>query len=845
MLPRGARVINRECPHNLPAQVTTFVGRRAEIDAIVNLLSGAPPVTRLVTLTGTGGVGKTRLAHEAATHLLRSGQFPDGVWLVELAPLANPRRLAQVVASVLDLQEAPGHPFDAVLVDALRLRQLLLVLDNCEHLVDACADLVHTLLRACPRVAILATSREPLKTPGEAARRVPSLERPDPLDLPAVSRLCTFEAVHLFAERAAAVSSSFEVTADNAAAVARVCVQLDGIPLALELAAARVSALSVEQIAARLDDRFRLLANGNRTLPRRQQTLEAAVSWSYDLLGEDERRLFNRLAIFAGGWTLEAAEAICSHPDGASVLDVLTRLVEKSLVMAEDGPTSATRWYRLQETIRQFGAQRLAASGELDVIHERHFQWYVQFAIRAGDSLRFGRIPWSKRVVWLEYLRWDIANLRTAWQWAIHGQGSPRDGLRLGGALFAFFWSGYLLEGRDVLLELLDRDRGSGPSQARAWALAMAAKLVVQYGDQPTAVALCDEYLALPEQLWSDIATAFIMNTLGLVALRQGDLARAREHITRGISLARTGGDTQAVPLYLMYLAAVDSAAGDVGAAERLYRQAIAIAENDDFPPAIGLALGGLARLVQAGGDRAQALALYERALIALRDMAAMPQLAVLLADIGNLELTGGASARAGARFAESLQLGFALGLRDVIATSLEGIACVVLGQGPDAPSRLQPVLQLLGAAGRLRDVHGLSAAPEAVQQASRHATALLGSALAEAELTSGRGLPLEQAAALARVLVAGRHMHPVTAEQADLAAVGLTRREREVAELLVVGSTNRQIGQVLVIAERTAEMHVSNLLAKLGLDSRAEVAVWAAAHGLTPRARTVKQAAQ
>jgi non-specific serine/threonine protein kinase len=824
----------REAPHNLPAPVTSFVGRGQELRAIVRLLGRAPPAARLVTLTGTGGVGKTRLALEAAAALRCSGPYPDGVWHVELAPLGEPRRLAQLVAGVFGLQEEPRRQLREVLIDALRPRRLLLLLDNCEHLVAACAELADALLRACPRIGILATSREPLRIYGETVLRVPALDRPDPRSRPSLDQLGQFEAVRLFVDRAAAAAVDFSLTGQNAPAVARVCDRLDGIPLALELAAARVRALSVEQIAARLDDRFRLLGVGSRTAPPRQRTLEAAVAWSYDLLGDDERRLFNRLAVFAGGWTLGAAEAICAGGAGTSVLDVLARLVEKSLLLAEDGPDGGKR-YRLLETLRQFAAERLRASGEEGPVRDRHLQWYVAFAVEAERSLRWTPgLTWQARMQWLARVEGEYANLRAAWQWALRGgAGRVQAGLRLAVGLFPFFYvTGYLAEGRDWLAALLEQDAGHPPSAARAWGLATAAKLAAHHGDDTTAQQLGEEYLALPETHWTAPASALAHTALGVVALRRGDAAGARAHATEALELSRASGELVA-SMYPPYLAAAAAAEGRLDEAQALYEQALEEGRGADFQLSVGLALHGLGRLAHARGDRRGAGALYEQALGTLGAIGGMPQTALVLVSLGHLALQDGDLARARARFEQGLDLAARLGHRQVLTAALEGAAVFLTAAGgPSHREGAARALRLLGAAGRLQE--GISARPPEASalDARSRAEAVVGRGAAEALRSEGRAWALEEATEKARAALAEASAGGVATGSGAVTSP-LTRREREVAAYLARGRTNRQIAEALVISERTTEMHVSNLLAKLGLTSRAQAAVWAAARGL------------
>jgi predicted ATPase/class 3 adenylate cyclase len=425
-------------PNNLPSVLSSFIGRRAEVAEVQRRVAGS----RLVTLTGPGGCGKTRLALEAATRL--QAGFPDGVWWIELAPLADPALVPQTVAFTLGLREDPNRPLEKVLTDSLRPKKALLILDNCEHLIDACAGLSDTLLTACPRLHILASSREALGITGETAYRVPSLATADPDHPPSPADLGRVEAVRLFVERAAAVRPEFELAEINATAVAQIVRRLDGIPLAIELAAARVKSLSAGQLAQRLDDRFRLLTGGSRTALPRQQTLRATIDWSYDLLSEPERRLFCRLAVFRGGWTLVAAEAVCDGPDltgfgnlsGLDILDLLAHLVDKSLVMVEERD-GETRYSRL-ETIRQYGCEKLLESGEGDRVRRRHLDYFLDFAERGDRESRGPRsLEWKRR------MDAEQNNLRAALEYAFDTEGASdavvRFSLAVGG--FNGLWS--------------------------------------------------------------------------------------------------------------------------------------------------------------------------------------------------------------------------------------------------------------------------------------------------------------------------------------------------------------------------------------------------------------------
>ncbi len=425
------------CPNNLPIQLSSFIGRERAIAELKGLLS----TTRLLTLTGAGGSGKTRLALQMATNLL--ADFEHGVWWVELAALTDPTLVPQQVASSLGISEQPGRQLMDTLSDALQPKKLLLVLDNCEHLIAACAQLVETLLRSCADLRILTTSREAFTIPGETIWPVPSLGVPDAYHLPPREGLVKYEAVHLFIERAVSVLPTFRLTQENASALAQVCRRLDGLPLAIELAAARVKVLSVEQIAARLDDSYRLLAGGSRTALPRQQTLQATIDWSHHLLSEKERILFRRLSVFMGGFTLEAAEAVCAGNgiEQDEVLDLLSHLIDKSLVAVAQRSGEAR--YRLLETIRQYGQDKLQEFGEAANLRRNHCDWYVGLSERAESE-----ILGARQGSWFDRLEVEHDNLRAALGWSLE-QKEAETAARMGAAIWRFWLlRGYMSEGR-------------------------------------------------------------------------------------------------------------------------------------------------------------------------------------------------------------------------------------------------------------------------------------------------------------------------------------------------------------------------------------------------------------
>lgn len=435
-------------PNNLPAQMTIFIGREKEIEAVADLLCKH----RLVTLTGSGGVGKTRLSLEVATRLL--ADYPAGTWYVELAALSEPTRVAQTVAYSLGLRDEPGIPILDTLTFYLSSRQVFIILDNCEHLIQACASLASHLLTHCPKIHLLASSREALGVDGETTFRVPSLAVPDPHQPVSSAALAKCEAVRLFVARAQLIEPDFRLTAANAAATAQVCQRLDGIPLAIELAAARLSVLPVDQIAARLDDAFRLLTGGSRSALPRQQTLRALIDWSYRLLTKTESQLFRRLSVFSGGWTLEAAEAICSGQGlkPAEILDLLSSLVAKSLVIGETQPGLARR-FRLLETVRQYAREKLFDEQESQALRTRHRDYYLQLAEVAG--VKYCN---AERLEWTPRLRLELDNFRLALEWSYHTEPEAENGLQLLTPIREW-WNtqGYEREVRDWLQAGLER----------------------------------------------------------------------------------------------------------------------------------------------------------------------------------------------------------------------------------------------------------------------------------------------------------------------------------------------------------------------------------------------------
>src|SRR6266487_236308 len=518
-------------PNNLPTQLTTFIGRENEIAEVKQELE----LHRLVTLTGSGGTGKTRLALQVAAELLE--KFDHGVWFVELAPLTDPDLIPQAILSTIGIKEQQGKtPLD-MLKEYLHEKQALIVLDNCEHLVSASAQVGNTLLNAALGLKVMASSREALGVKGEVLYPVPSLSLPDIKHLPVIEGLSQYEAVRLFIDRALLVAPHFVVDKDNAPHIAQICYRLDGIPLAIELAAARVKMLSVEQISKRLDDRFRLLTGGARTALPRQQTLRALIDWSYDLLTENERLLLQRLSVFAGGWTLEAAEEVCSGDsiETYDVLDLLTQLVNKSLVVVIENSQSGETRYRMLETIRQYAREKLLEAGSGESARHQHLVYFVKLIEQAEPELHH-----SNQVFWLNKLDDEMDNFRMAVEWALTND--VESGLRIA-AIPWRFWQvrGYLQEAGDWLEQLLGQYKITNSLHAQALAIHSLCKF--RQGDFSETIKLAKQSLEMARTLADKHTEALSLSFLGGFMATQGNVGEGTPLMEQALAIYRSLGD--------------------------------------------------------------------------------------------------------------------------------------------------------------------------------------------------------------------------------------------------------------------------------------------------------------
>jgi predicted ATPase/class 3 adenylate cyclase len=596
-------------PHNLPNQLTSFIGREEEMGRVKRLL--ADGTVRLITLTGAGGTGKTRLALQIAADLLEA--YPEGVWLVELAPLADPALVPQAAAAALGARESPGKPLTAVLIEHLRHKRALLILDNCEHVIESSARLADALLQACPRLQILATSREILGISGETPFRVPSLAVPDPRHLPPPRGLLEFEGVRLFMERAGQIQPGFTLTAGSAPVIARICSRLDGIPLAIELAAARLRMLSVEQVANRLDDAFRLLTGGSRTVLPRHQTLRALIDWSYNLLTPPERSLLVSLSVFAGGWTLEAAEAVCATcgaGEQADVFSLLGQLSDKSLVMvvrtenSAPGASSGVR-YRLLETIRQYAHEKSTEFPFIQEVRDRHLAYYLDQARLAEPHLRT-----RDQSTWLNLLDTELDNLRLALDWSLGAH--PREGLLLAAALL-WFWHirGHQSEGVDWLERLLEAHPAKDEPALRAAALDTLGFLYhMQYQVQKSR-PLYAESLALYRGLGQAGRRGAAAAGLHLAAVGE-DAAQSRQMTAESLAVFRDLGDRFQTAEALQNLSGSLLDAGKAHEAAGPLEEDLALRREIGDRDGEGTALQMLGKLAMASGRFDQAQQYFE-----------------------------------------------------------------------------------------------------------------------------------------------------------------------------------------------------------------------------------------
>jgi predicted ATPase/DNA-binding CsgD family transcriptional regulator len=802
---------------NLPAQVSSFIGREAELAAVRALVGGS----RLVTLTGAGGAGKTRLALQVAAGLVDEPE--DGVWFADLAPLRDPDLVAVTVADVLGVRREAGRPVLDTLVEAVGGRRLLVVLDNCEHLIGACAKLADALLRNCPNLALLATSREPLGIGGEQVHRVPSLGVPAEGDDAKAIRAS--EAVRLLADRAAAQGVPLPGDAETAGVAGRICRRLDGIPLALELAAARLRVMPAGELEARLDERFALLTGGSRAGLPRQQTLQAMVDWSWELLNPAEQALLARLSVFAGGFGLAAGEAVAGGLEvpAAEVLGHLGALVDKSLVQFGDAGAGPGR-YRLLETVRQYAAGRLDARGPAAAGAARaaHRDYYVALAEAAVPHL-----VGPDQAAWLDRLEAELGNLRAAIAFSLT-EADPEPGLRLAASLRVYWVArGHAVEGADALRALLDAPAARGATLTRARALAVAARLLQAAGGFAISGDYCEEALVIARAAGDEYLVAELLHQLGWGLLSQGQPGAALPLFEQGLGLARRLGEPHLTARLMGGRAHATYAAGDHAGAARDGAEALRLSRQAGDRHQVGQILGNLGNYELSAGDLDAARHHLAESLDIARVLGNRYGAVHQTFNLGLAEYLAGSPEAAEALFTESLDLARRAGTRLQVAYTLIGLALTSRGGAdPGWSARLHGAADqaLAELGGALEPLEGRLAGLD--RQRLRTA---LGDEAFDGEYAAGRTLDLTQVLAPLSDQDAPAGPAAVSHEDASV----LTPRERDVLRLVAQGLSNADIARRLVLSEHTVHRHLANILRKLNLSSRAAAAAWGVRTGL------------
>lgn len=705
---------DRSSRNNLPQQLTRFIGRQRELAAVRSVMSQ----TRLTTLSGPGGIGKTRLAFEVARDCL--DQYADGVWLVEFASISDPQLIPQTVASALNLREERGRSITDAVASYLKSRDLLLVLDNCEHVIGAIAQLADVLLRNGPNLRILATSRESLAIAGEMLFRVPPLSLPDTATELDAEGLGKHEAVELFVERARAVKTAFLLDQSNAALVAKVCIHLDGIPLAIELAASRMKVLSVEQIADRLGHRLTLLRGGSRTALPRHQTLLAAIDWSYNLLSETEKTLFRRLSVFSGGWTLEAAEHICvgESVDKGNLLELLSGLIDKSLVLLDE--LDGQQRYRFMMTLLEYAQERLLQTQEAAAIYRAHAGFFSALVLE-GES----RSMSADEKTWLDRIKPEYDNIRSVLNWT--SKEEPEAGLRLAAGLWRFWYlNGYWEEGQRWLAQMLTRQpastdiirakainrlaviavmqgdgvtaqelatqalkmaRESAGDHEAAFALNTMAIIAGEHCDFSAAQALLEESLAIRREL-GQAPTAYALNNLGILSFRQGEYHVARAFYEESLANFREVGDRHGMAMTLVNQAELANRTGNLSDAQLKIQEALTLAIELRDQSIIPVAMNSLGKILLSEGHDPAAYQLIKETLEVFRDLGDKPRIATTLVSLGTLAEHRACDLEAQSLYEESVALCRELGDPLELATSLNCLGHLAARLGDDATAR-------------------------------------------------------------------------------------------------------------------------------------------------------------
>lgn len=792
--------------NNLPRQLTPLIGREREVAAAKSLLMNGD--TRLLTMTGPGGVGKTRAAVKLAEEVAR--EFADGVAFVSLAPVRDPELVVAAIAQAAGIREAGERSLFERLEIHLRSKRLLLFLDNFEQVADA-APMVTELIKGCPSLKVLVTSRESLRLSGEQEFPVPPLGLPDPERLSESETLSRYDAVALFVERARRVKPDFRLTAENAPSVAGICARLDGLPLAIELAAARVKLLPPQKMLKRLEHRLELLTGGARDAPARQKTLKKTIEWSYDLLEADEQLLFRRLAVFSGGCSLEAAEKIVGEPD-EETLGTLEALIAKNLLRQTEGSNGELRLSML-ETIREYALERLSSSGEEESIRRAHTDYYLELAESAEPHLTT-----AEQVAWLDLLESEHDNLRAALRWSLKRE-DAKTALRLGRALWRFWYLRcYLSEGQRWLEEALAKSGGA--TVLRAGVLSGAGHIAWSRGEFERAAALRGESLKLFRRLGDKVGTAASLNGLSFVSRMRGDYATAREMCEEALAIYRELDDRWGIAQSLFLLGATAAFEGDHAAARPLLEESVALYRKVGERQGLADALGVLGMSASSRGDYGAAIPLMEESRAIMKSVGYRRGLAKTSSCLGDIALSRGEHDRARALYEEGMEILQELDDRWWMAWCLEGLAGV-------AASRGQP--------GRAARVFG---ATEALREEIKGPRPAAHRADYERMISDAR--PQLDEETFAAAWEEGRAMTPAEAlafeefeQTGPSRRAGLTRREAEVLRLVARGMNNARVGEKLFISPRTVDTHLTSIYHKLGVSSRSAATRYAIEHDL------------
>jgi non-specific serine/threonine protein kinase len=796
---------------NLPVELTSYIGRKRELIEVRHLVS----TSRLVTLTGAGGCGKTRLALRVATDL--ATLFADGVYWIELAVVNDPKLLHQAVLQALGLPESPNRDSIDLLADYFQAKHSLLILDNCEHIIDACARFASHLLQSCSKLNIIVTSREALDVDGELAWIVPPLQIPSIQSQSPLSDLSKYDAVRLFVARASMIVPDFALTKQNKDAVIKICQRLDGMPLAIELATARIKVLGVEQISERLDNALQLLTQGKRSAPSRHQTLRATLDWSYNLLSEAEKKLFRRLAVFAGGFTLEAAEAICAG-DGIkpeNILELVASLVSKSLLVLVERnaklqatPEGAIH-YRFLEIIRHYACERLIEAGDEATIRNRHLSYFHDWTLMNEAELYT-----AEQLTLLTNLDRDLENIRGALQWALKTQ--PVMALRMATAL-TLFWNvrGYTTEGRrwgKQALQETEHDLTSEAIGARARALSMVAFLTMTQGDNQSASDLVAQTIPMLRAQNDELglARALFVQSASLSFLGQSSMARAAAD--ESFELGSRLGDPFTLTIALAIMAGALFRVGEIATAQRFMQEALSNSWRLASPVSLSLALWTVGMAALAQGNLKMARQFMEQSLLHIRQVGDKHRINMIASDLAHILRRMGSMREAEKLYVEAIHGWRDYGQFGGMARCIECLAFIAIDEKRD-----KRAARWLGAAEMIRDTSHAEMIPPEQEEYQRELAILRGRMSPDdfaSAWSEGQALTLQQ-------VLADIEQSSIASQAKKQAPEALTSRELDVLRLLVQGLSDAQIAEKLVVSRRTVTTHLTTIYSKFGVNSR------------------------